>query len=117
MRSLFVNIDVLATPATATTATTVPLDAARTGESNLELLDRIMRFATLANLTGLPAISFPAGYDRSGLPVNLQLMAPAWHEHVLLRAAFCAEQSCERRLPKVHYRLLDTPPSSSVASR
>ncbi len=107
MRRLFSNIDVLATPATATTASAVPADALSTGESNLPLLDRIMRFATLANLTGYPAISFPAGYDRDGLPTNLQLMGRPWDEHLLLRAAFTAEQSCARRIPRVHYRLLN----------
>jgi Asp-tRNA(Asn)/Glu-tRNA(Gln) amidotransferase A subunit family amidase len=106
MRQLYSRIDVLATPATATTATLVPTDALKTGESNLPLLDRIMRYATLANLTGYPAISFPAGYDDNGMPINLQLMGRAWEEHVLLRAAFTAEQDFARRIPKVHYRLL-----------
>lgn len=108
MEKLFSRVDLLATPATATTATPVPNDALQTGESNLPLLDRIMRFVTLANLTGYPAISFPAGYSSEGMPINLQLMGRAWEEHVLLRAAFSAEQSRRRRVPRIHYQLLST---------
>ncbi|MDP8930637.1 MAG: amidase family protein, partial [Actinomycetota bacterium] len=45
-----------------------------------------------ANLAGVPAISVPAGLDERGLPVGLQLMAPALREDLLLRAAWAFEQ-------------------------
>ncbi len=65
-----------------------------------------MRFATPANLTGLPAISFPAGYTPRGLPVGMQAIGRAWDEVTLLRLALGAENLVERQLPKVHFRLL-----------
>ena len=85
----------------------LPLDALLSGESDLALTDEIMRFAPAANLTGLPALSVPAGYDERGLPIGLQLMGRAWHEHVLLRVAAVAEQHVERQPPAVGYRYLD----------
>ena len=37
------------------------------GASDLTLLSSVMRFATLANLVGLPAISLPVGQDSAGM--------------------------------------------------
>ncbi len=36
------------------------------GASDLPLLSAVMRFATLANLVGLPAVSLPVGQDAAG---------------------------------------------------
>ena len=40
-----------------------------------------------ANLAGIPGISIPAGQSAGGLPIGLQLLAPALEEDRLLRAA------------------------------
>jgi Asp-tRNA(Asn)/Glu-tRNA(Gln) amidotransferase A subunit family amidase len=105
--SLYDDVDVIVTPATARTAPAIPDDAAKTGESNITLVDNLMRYAHSANLTGLPAISFPAGYDSQGLPVGCQAMGRHWDERLLLRIAAVAERHVDRRRPKVHYRLLE----------
>jgi Asp-tRNA(Asn)/Glu-tRNA(Gln) amidotransferase A subunit family amidase len=65
-----------------------------------------MRFAFPANLAGLPAISFPAGYDGLGLPVGMQAMGRWWEENLLLRIAFNAEKLVERRKPAIFFKLL-----------
>jgi aspartyl-tRNA(Asn)/glutamyl-tRNA(Gln) amidotransferase subunit A len=65
-----------------------------------------MRFATAANLTGLPAITFPIGYTQKGLPIGLQVMGKAWDESTLLRMALTAEQVVERKAPQVHFKIL-----------
>jgi Asp-tRNA(Asn)/Glu-tRNA(Gln) amidotransferase A subunit family amidase len=62
-----------------------------------------MRYVYAANLTGLPAISFPSGYDSRGLPVGMQAMGKHWQEHLLFRVAFNAEKSMERRTPAHFY--------------
>jgi aspartyl-tRNA(Asn)/glutamyl-tRNA(Gln) amidotransferase subunit A len=46
----------------------------------------------------LPAISLPCGFIREGeaeLPVGLQMVAPAWGEVRLLRAAYAYEQATQ----------------------
>ncbi len=101
------KVDVIATPTTGCTAPILADDARETGESNLEEFGRIMRFVQAPNLTGHPALSFPAGYDANGLPVGFQVIGRAWEEDRLLRLAAVAEGSIERRRPEVHYRLLD----------
>jgi Asp-tRNA(Asn)/Glu-tRNA(Gln) amidotransferase A subunit family amidase len=100
------RVDVIVTPTTARTAPVLPLDALETGESNVEVTDQIMRYATPGNLTGLPAISWLAGYDGNGLPIGFQAMGRAWEEHLLLRLAMIGEGLVRRRKPRVHHRLL-----------
>ena len=99
-------MDGIVTPATALTAPPIALSSLSSGLSDVGLLAEIMRFALLGNLTGYPAITFPAGYDAQGLPVGFQVMGRPWAEGTLLRLARVAESIVERRGPAVHYRLL-----------
>ncbi|MCE9635945.1 MAG: Asp-tRNA(Asn)/Glu-tRNA(Gln) amidotransferase subunit GatA [Planctomycetes bacterium] len=48
-------------------------------------------FATPASLAGLPALSAPAGATPSGLPVGLQVVAPALREDQMFRVAGALE--------------------------
>ncbi|MEZ4391672.1 MAG: amidase [Polyangiales bacterium] len=96
------DVDVMLTPTTAITAPLIPEHALPDGESNLPVVDALMRFVRVANLTGCPAISVPAGFDRAGMPVGAQLMGRPWEEHALLRAARVIEASVARRTPAHH---------------
>ncbi len=44
-----------------------------------------------SNLAGHPAISLPFGTDDAGLPVGVQVLAPALGEAVMFRAAAVLE--------------------------
>ena len=44
-------------------------------------------FTVPASMAGLPAISVPAGLSAEGLPLGLHLIAPAFGEETLFRAA------------------------------
>lgn len=44
------------------------------------------------SLAGLPALSLPAGFTLSGLPIGAQLVAPAWQEAKLLQVARAFER-------------------------
>ncbi|MFL7791905.1 MAG: amidase [Anaerolineae bacterium] len=100
------QVDVIVTPTTGLTAPVIPQAALSGGESDLATLTEIIRFVTPANFTGLPAISFPAGYDDTGLPIGMQAIGRAWQEHTLLRLALNAEQTIERKPPRVYHRVL-----------
>lgn len=58
-----------------------------------------------ANLAGIPAISFPGGFDR-GMPIGLQLLGPAFREDILLRAVYGFEQATDfhRKKPNLGVR-------------
>ncbi len=99
--------DVIVTPTTGCAAPSIRDAALPDGESDLSTLTEIMRFATPGNLTGLPALTLPAGYDHRGLPAGVQFTGRPWAEDLLFRVARAAELGVERRQPRVHYRILD----------
>jgi aspartyl-tRNA(Asn)/glutamyl-tRNA(Gln) amidotransferase subunit A len=58
-------------------------------------------FTAPANLVGIPGIAVPSGFDKGGLPLSLQVMAPHFAERSLFRAAdfFESETGYWRALP------------------
>ena len=90
------GVDVVAMP-------TTPAPAFRLGEHLQDPLAMYLGdiFTVSANLTGLPAISLPAGLTRAGLPVGLQLVGRAFDETTLLRLAHAYEHAVpeNRRAP------------------
>ncbi|NBD13745.1 amidase [Corallococcus silvisoli] len=104
--SLMADVDVIVTPTTASTAPAIPEATLPDGESNLPVVDALMRFIRLANLTGCPALSVPAGFDRAGLPVGFHLMGRPYEEHLLLRLGRVVEHAAEHRTPALHVNAL-----------
>ena len=50
-------------------------------------------FTVTVNLAGLPGISVPAGINKQGLPLGLQLIGRPWEEGDLLNCAYALEQA------------------------
>jgi len=105
--NVLADVDVIVSPATAVTAPPIPANAIADGESDLSVVTELMRYVFSGNLTGLPAISFPVGYDSKGLPIGMQAMGRAWNEHTLLRLANAAETATEKKKPQAYYSILD----------
>jgi aspartyl-tRNA(Asn)/glutamyl-tRNA(Gln) amidotransferase subunit A len=66
------------------------------------VLPRLTRFTRPVNYLGLPALSIPSGFTKSGLPVGLQLIGRSFDEATLLRigAAFQRATDFHARVPK-----------------
>lgn len=103
---LMQTCDVVVTPTTACTAPPIPEGSLPDGESNLPVVDQLMRFIRVGNLTGFPALSLPVGLDALGLPVGLQLMGRPYEEHLLLRLGRVIEATVPRTTPRVHVTAL-----------
>ena len=60
-----------------------------------------------ANLAGLPAISLPCGFDKSSLPIGLQLIGNVFEEAKLLQVANQFEKAAElyKKRPKTDFTL------------
>lgn len=101
----FEDVDVIITPSSAIPAPIINTRALPEGESNLSDLTEIMRFATSANFTGLPALTINAGYTEKGLPVGVQLMGRPWEESLLLRMGRVIDHATPKQKPKVHFPL------------
>lgn len=100
---VFNEVDVILSPATAMTAPVIPPQALSAGWSDLGTDTEMMRYVYPGNLTGLPAITFPVGYDANGMPVSMQAMGRHWEEHLLLRVAHNAELRVTRQLPRQYF--------------
>ncbi|MCD6498164.1 MAG: amidase [Deltaproteobacteria bacterium] len=101
------GVDVLVSPTTGRTAAPISAQAAKTGESDEALLESLTEFSFAANLTGLPAVTVPVGYDEQGLPIGFQITAPAWREDLALRCAAAVERTVERQRPQQFIDLLE----------
>jgi Asp-tRNA(Asn)/Glu-tRNA(Gln) amidotransferase A subunit family amidase len=55
----------------------------------------LLRNTSAVNLLGLCALSLPCGFTRGGLPIGLQLIAPAFDEQLVLRLGHAYEQATE----------------------
>jgi len=56
-----------------------------------------------ANLSGIPGISIPCGFTRSGLPVGLQILAKPFDEERIFNVAYTYEQNTDwhKATPKI----------------
>jgi aspartyl-tRNA(Asn)/glutamyl-tRNA(Gln) amidotransferase subunit A len=87
LAAAFEQVDVLVTP-------TTPGAAFGLGEKVDDPLAMYLSdiFTTPANLTGVPAVAVPSGFDERGLPLSLQIMGRPFDEATVFRAARAFEK-------------------------
>src|ERR1022692_4046137 len=89
---IFADVDLLVTPTMPIPAPAnadLKKDQAALRPAELTLLRNTRPF----NVWGLPAISVPCGFMKSGLPIGLQIAGPHWREDLVLRVAHAYEQA------------------------
>jgi len=70
------------------------------GPDAIEMARLLTRYTAPFNLTGLPALSLPCGYNSDGLPIGLQIIGRRWAEAQVLRGAYAYEQSTDWHIKK-----------------
>jgi aspartyl-tRNA(Asn)/glutamyl-tRNA(Gln) amidotransferase subunit A len=93
VRDVFAGVDLLVTP-------TTPIPSVPISESSLELpppggVQLSLRNTQPFDIYGLPAISVPCGFTRSGLPIGLQISGPHFGEQTVLALAHAYEQATD----------------------
>jgi Asp-tRNA(Asn)/Glu-tRNA(Gln) amidotransferase A subunit family amidase len=96
-------VDVIVTPTTAITAPRIPSSA---DALDPDLIERLVGFTVPANLTGLPAVQVPCGYDEDGLPVGLQVIGAHGDDALLLAVAHRVEARSTHQRPRVWYDII-----------
>jgi aspartyl-tRNA(Asn)/glutamyl-tRNA(Gln) amidotransferase subunit A len=86
----FQQVDIILSPTTPTTAF-------RIGEKADDPLQMYLSdvFTLSASLAGVVGAVVPCGFDRSNLPIGLQVIGPAFHEPTVLRAAHAYQQATD----------------------
>jgi aspartyl-tRNA(Asn)/glutamyl-tRNA(Gln) amidotransferase subunit A len=85
----FERVDLIVAP-------TTPNVAFKMGEKEDPLQMYLNDVLTIpVNLAGLPGLSMPAGFTRSGLPIGLQLIGRPFDEPTVLRAAHAYERATD----------------------
>ena len=82
------KVDAILTPST-------PSSAFKIGEKTNDPVSMYLNdiFTVPINLAGLPAISIPAGHDKTGYPLGLQVIGKAFDEQNILNIAYSIEKN------------------------
>ena len=83
----FNDVDAILTPST-------PSSAFKIGDKSSDPVSMYLNdiFTVPVNLSGLPAISVPAGYDKNNLPLGLQLIGKPFDEQTILNLSLAIEK-------------------------
>jgi len=87
---IFKDVDLLISP----TSPTLPF---KIGEAISNPLEMYMAdyFTVPMCITGIPAISIPCGFSKTGLPIGFQIVGPRFSEDLIYQAAYAFEQKTQ----------------------
>lgn len=96
--TVFANgVDAILTPATPSAAFAIGDESMKADPVKMYLNDI---FTVTVNMAGLPGISVPAGINKDGLPLGLQVIGKAFDEETLFSVGEVLEQAAGRFSPK-----------------
>ncbi|NQD65003.1 amidase [Bacillus haikouensis] len=89
----FSEVDVILTPVSPIKTTITQADQVTINGVTESISDSMIRFTSLFNITGHPALSIPMGLSHDETPIGLQIIANHHNENLLFRAGYSYEQS------------------------
>jgi aspartyl-tRNA(Asn)/glutamyl-tRNA(Gln) amidotransferase subunit A len=97
------GVDAVIAPVSPIPAPTIAESDVGGGPGAEAVIQRLTRFTRPVNYLGVPSLSIPSGFSRSGLPVGMQLIGRSFDEATLLRigAAFQRATDFHARVPKL----------------
>ncbi len=101
-RTAFEGLDAVICPTLPTTAVRADQDVVSLPGGDIPVVAAYLRLCAPVSVAGLPALSLPCGFGRSGLPIGLQLIGRPFGEATLLRVGQAYERATrwsDRRPP------------------
>ena len=97
------GVDAVIAPVSPIPAPTIAESDVGGGPGAEAVIQRLTRFTRPVNYLGVPSLSIPSGFSRSGLPVGMQLIGRSFDEATLLRigAAFQRATDFHARVPNL----------------
>lgn len=97
------GVDAVIAPVSPIPAPTIAESDVGGGPGAEAVIQRLTRFTRPVNYLGVPSLSIPSGFTRSGLPVGMQLIGRSFDEATLLRigAAFQRATDFHARVPNL----------------
>lgn len=81
---LFRAVDCLVAPTLPLPAVVIGTQTVSLGDSEVSLSEAYCRYTAPQNMTGVPALSIPAGFTKAGLPIGAQFVAPLGRDSTAL---------------------------------
>lgn len=95
-KDMFSSIDVLLAPTVVAPATLRSDPFVRWADGSVEAATAAyVRLSAPANVTGLPSLSVPAGFNADGLPLGVQILGKPFAEPEILQLGYALEQSTD----------------------
>jgi aspartyl-tRNA(Asn)/glutamyl-tRNA(Gln) amidotransferase subunit A len=101
-RTAFEGLEAVICPTLPTTAVRADRDVVSLPGGDTSVVAAYLALCAPVSVAGLPALSLPCGFDRSGLPIGLQLIGRPFGEATLLRIGRAYERATswsDRRPP------------------
>lgn len=90
-KAVFKEVDILISPTLPVMPNNIGEDLADLNGEQVDLLPNFIRLTGPANMSGIPALSVPCGFN-DHLPVGLQIMGPDFSERTLLNTGYAIEK-------------------------
>jgi aspartyl-tRNA(Asn)/glutamyl-tRNA(Gln) amidotransferase subunit A len=102
-RAAVAGVDAVIAPVSPVAAPTIAESDVGNSPDAEAVIQRLTRFTRPINYLGVPALSIPCGFTRTGLPVGMQLIGGSFDEATLLRigAAFQRATDFHEKVPKL----------------
>jgi len=90
-KEAFTKVDVLISPTLPVMPNNIGEDVVDLNGEKVDLLSNFIRLTGPGNISGLPALSVPCGFN-GHLPVGLQIMGPEFSEQTVMNTGYAIEQ-------------------------
>ena len=89
------GFDLIATPTVATPAPVQDAETMEIGGTRTNVREALLRATRIFNISRQPAVAVPCGFSDDGLPLSLQIAAPAFEDARVLRAAHAYQETTD----------------------